>query len=162
MKNAKKYIWWILTLLMMIVIFRFSSEKAVDSADTSKGFIRMLLDILPFTKDMTEIAKQEIILFLDFIVRKCAHFTLYAMLGFTVFGAVKSTFVLLSKENINYSFLISFIYAITDEVHQYFVPGRACRLYDIAIDSLGSIFGISIFLLMVYLSNKRLYKKAKQ
>lgn len=162
MKNVKIFIWWILALLMMIIIFRFSSEKAVDSADTSKGFIRIMLDLIPFTKNMTEIAKQELISSLDFIIRKCAHFTLYAMLGFVTFGAVKSTFFIAIKSNVIWSFAISVIYAIFDEIHQYFVPGRACRIYDVIIDSFGSIFGISIFLLLIILSTKYLNKKAKR
>ena len=161
MKNANKLIWWILTALTMIIIFTFSCETAVDSSDTSERFMKVILDFLPFTKGMSETSKLEFIESMDFVIRKCAHFTLYALLGFVTFGAVKSTFVSGINKNVKYSFLICVIYAITDEIHQYFVPGRACRLYDITIDSVGSIFGISIFLLLINLSTKYLNKKAK-
>ena len=162
MKNAKRIIWWILTVLTMVIIFTFSSETAVDSSDTSERFMKVILDFLPFTKGMSETSKLEFIESMDFLIRKCAHFTLYALLGFVTFGAVKSTFITDIKDKIKYSFLIALVYATFDEIHQYFVPGRACRLYDIAIDSVGSIFGISVFLLLVYLSDKYLNKKAKQ
>ena len=36
--------------------------------------------------------------------------------------------------------LICFLYAVSDEIHQSFVPGRACRLLDILIDTSGSAF----------------------
>ena len=36
-------------------------------------------------------------------------------------------------------------YAMTDELHQYFVPGRSCRLFDVGVDSLASLSGQSCF-----------------
>ena len=38
---------------------------------------------------------------------------------------------------------VSGLYAVTDEIHQYFVPGRACRLLDVTVDTCGAgdIFG---------------------
>ena len=34
------------------------------------------------------------------------------------------------------------LYAVTDEIHQYFVPGRSCEFRDICIDSAGVLCGI--------------------
>ena len=161
MKNIKKIIWWIFVILVMAIIFRFSAEKAGESAHTSKRFMRVLIDIFPFTKYLTEIAKQELMESMDFIIRKCAHFTLYAMLGFSVYGAVESTLSVTVKLNIMYSFVICVLYAVSDEIHQFFVPGRACRVYDIIIDSIGSIFGISAFLLLAFLIKKFYGNKIK-
>ena len=39
---------------------------------------------------------------------------------------------------------LCFIYAITDEFHQSFVPGRAPEVRDVLIDTLGSSVGMSI------------------
>ena len=161
MKVFKKILWWIIAIFVMVTIFRFSSEKAVESAGTSKRFMRVIIDILPFTKALSEIAKQELMESMDFIIRKCAHFTLYAVLGFSVFGAVKSTFMKKVKLNVIWSFIICVIYAISDEIHQFFVPGRACRVYDIFIDSFGSTFGISFFLIIIFLLNKFYGNKIK-
>ncbi len=161
MKNIKKIVWWILLIGLMIIIYNFSAEKAVDSADTSKSFIKMLIDIIPFSKNLSDATKQEVISSLNFIIRKCAHFTLYALLGFLAYGAVKSTFSFSEKSYKKYSFVICVVYAIFDEIHQYFVPGRACRLYDIVIDGLGAVFGIFIF---NYIGKriKKLYTKHKK
>ena len=40
------------------------------------------------------------------------------------------------------SIIVCIIYAISDEIHQIFVPDRSCQVYDMMIDSLGSIVGI--------------------
>ena len=41
-----------------------------------------------------------------------------------------------------FAWLLGTIYAITDEIHQYFVPNRCCSLWDILIDSSGALFGV--------------------
>ncbi|HIU52150.1 MAG TPA: VanZ family protein [Candidatus Merdicola faecigallinarum] len=46
------------------------------------------------------------------------------------------------KRKITYSFIIGVIYAITDEIHQLFVPGRSGEIRDVLIDGLGIIVGI--------------------
>lgn len=40
------------------------------------------------------------------------------------------------------AWIFTILYAITDEYHQSFVPGRNSRLFDIGIDSLGSLIGL--------------------
>lgn len=43
--------------------------------------------------------------------------------------------------------LISFMYGLTDEIHQYFVPGRACAFFDVFLDSVGIAFASLIYLI---------------
>ena len=77
----------------------------------------------------------------DFVLKKTAHVIEYAVLFFLTFRAVTPT----NKKSLitNYSLLITFIfcllYAITDEYHQSFVPGRHCKAMDIGFDSLGML-----------------------
>ena len=73
----------------------------------------------------------------DFVLRKIAHITEYAILSILVYRAVK---------NIFWSIYSSIIYAVTDEYHQYFVPGRITSLFDVLVDSLGVILGIIIYI----------------
>jgi len=50
--------------------------------------------------------------------------------------------------------LISVFYGILDELHQFFVPGRACTFFDVGIDSLGILFASMIyFIRLKYKSN---------
>ena len=43
-----------------------------------------------------------------------------------------------------YSLFIVLGYAITDEVHQYFIPGRAMAIRDVIIDFSGGVFSCFI------------------
>jgi len=45
--------------------------------------------------------------------------------------------------------LLSFGYALTDEIHQYFVPWRCCDILDIYVDSLGIILAMMIYLIII-------------
>ena len=40
--------------------------------------------------------------------------------------------------------LIGFLYAVSDEIHQHFVPGRAMQARDVLIDTAGVLLGIWI------------------
>ena len=48
------------------------------------------------------------------------------------------------KKNLILSTIVGGGYAITDEIHQYFVPGRSCQLLDMIIDTTGVVTGIII------------------
>ena len=52
------------------------------------------------------------------------------------------------------SLLFGAFYAATDEVHQYFVPGRSARVFDVGIDTLGVITGIIIFTIIISIIHK--------
>ena len=41
------------------------------------------------------------------------------------------------KELLFLGIILVFTYAVTDEIHQFFVPNRSCSFFDIFIDSLG-------------------------
>lgn len=68
--------------------------------------------------------------FWDFLAKKGAHFTEYAILYFLIFRA--------NGKNHLSSFILTMLYALTDEIHQSFVPGRTAAIYDIAIDFSGA------------------------
>jgi len=54
---------------------------------------------------------------------------------------------------IGYSLLIVIVYALTDELHQYYVPGRAFEISDLLIDTFGAMIGIA--LLSIFYSQRR-------
>jgi len=59
----------------------------------------------------------------DFIIKKIAHISEYAILYALLFRATKKKFLL--------SFFLTIIYAVTDEFHQSFIPGRTPKFYDV-------------------------------
>lgn len=144
-KTSSKLFAWSLVVIWMIVIFMFSSQKASDSAQTSSGFTSWILSLI--TRKMPVFQIQTMAIKYDFFVRKFAHFTIYTVLGLLVSNAFLHTSV---KRKFLMSALLCIAYSISDEIHQMFVPGRACRLYDIGIDSLGSMVGILIYFALFY------------
>ena len=52
------------------------------------------------------------------------------------------------KEKVIYSILFGAGYAVTDELHQFFVSGRSARIFDVGIDTLGVATGILIYLII--------------
>ncbi|MBI2012814.1 VanZ family protein [Candidatus Curtissbacteria bacterium] len=65
----------------------------------------------------------------DFIVKKTAHVGEYAILFALIFRATRKNWVL--------TFLLTMGYAVTDEYHQSFVPGRSATFLDLGFDASG-------------------------
>jgi VanZ family protein len=81
---------------------------------------------------------------IDLIGRKIAHFSLYALLCFLWWrplaphaGATKAAI---------FALVICVVYAISDEYHQSFVPGRSSEAIDVAIDSAGALLAACLII----------------
>lgn len=77
---------------------------------------------------------------------KVLHFFAYALLGalfLRAFNATRMKHYL--KLIIMLSVILSTIYGISDEIHQYFVPFRTADAMDVLADTFGSVFGVYIF-----------------
>jgi VanZ family protein len=72
----------------------------------------------------------------DYVVRKLAHVTEYAVLGALLVRAAGRELP---------AFLLGVAYAVSDEVHQHFVPGRHSTPVDVAIDAVGVAVGVALF-----------------
>lgn len=158
MKLFKRAVFLTLTLCWMALIFWFSAQEAQASSDLSGGFIAKLLSLLVEDFDaMDEASRMAMIDSLQTIVRKCAHAGVYAILGIFVFGFM-STFPLGIAKSFVVALAICVIYASSDEIHQYFVPGRSCEFRDVCIDSLGSLAGMTLCRIIFY-ANKRRHRR---
>ncbi len=67
------------------------------------------------------------------MLRKGAHITEYAVLGVLLVRALGSELP---------AFAVGVAYAITDEMHQHFVPGRHSSPFDVAFDACGVALGL--------------------
>lgn len=72
------------------------------------------------------------------------HFVEYTLLGFAALRAVQWQDSPLLKRNIAI-FVLCLLYALSDEYHQTFVPGRLFQIQDLLIDGVGIITGILIY-----------------
>lgn len=156
--NYKKIILSLLLITWMGAIFTFSSQVSDKSSNTSGNTIRFILNKLQITKNMNEQQENELVESLQGPVRKMAHFSVYT-LGGIISYMLFSQYKISNKKRIIYSLLLCMIYAITDEIHQYFVPGRSCELRDVLIDSSGALLGIFIsYIILRIFSKKKEFK----
>lgn len=79
---------------------------------------------------------------LDLILRKIAHITEYAILFLLSRRALESSWYLNNKGVYIAAILFSVMYAVSDEFHQSFVPGRGPAAMDVGIDSFGVLLGL--------------------
>ncbi len=143
---------WILTAGLMILIFCLSAQKAENSLQTSGGFAEFLASMVHDDfESLSETVKIKILGDCQFIVRKMAHFSVYAMLGvLSLIACRNSKFKLYGI----ISAAICLMYAISDEIHQYFVEGRSCELRDVMIDFSGALTGIAAVMLIIVMLKK--------
>lgn len=148
----------VLAVLWCGFIFYLSSENFEESSERSGRVITTICEIaVPDFDTYSEEKKEEIISDMSFSVRKTAHFTAYAILGallFQVFCFVKD-----KRLRGVFSVVGAFLYAVSDEIHQSFSPGRSCEFRDMLIDTCGALLAVLISLLIIYLKNRRKRQK---
>ena len=137
--KKKKIIYGISTLLWVVVIFSFSLQPGDVSGDISGSFLQKILEwFAPRVFEKLETMPQEQLEFWHTILRKCAHFTEFAVLGM-----LSSLTLLQTKVSRRALTAIAFclLVASMDETLQLFVDGRAGRVVDVIIDGVGALAG---------------------
>lgn len=143
--NKKKLIKWIMLIIWMLVIFLFSSQP--HSGETTKSIIKQI---------MPNIKTNSLLDMINFIVRKSAHITEYFILTLLTISLLKEY---TKKQNVILvsSLIFCFIYALTDEFHQSFIPGRSSLFRDVLIDTSGSVLSlVSYYLYQKKFTTKKL------
>jgi hypothetical protein len=118
-------------------------EKISNILDKFKIFLPIAYMILIFYLSSIPLEFPDIINKLD-PTKFSFHVAEYTVLSLLLFNVSKS---------FKTSFVISSLYGVTDEIHQYFVPFRTFSLLDMLADALGSFIGIKIF---IWLKQRRL------
>ena len=134
---------WVPASLVMILIFSFSAADGDDSGSTSGVIVEQILKIVEGNRPMAPEKREEMFDRLQFVVRKGAHMTEYAILALALLLAFsqywRPVWPLAWRGE-----LACFLYACTDELHQRLVPGRSGRFQDVLIDSAGALAGILV------------------
>lgn len=121
----KKVIVRIISMLMLLVtfftIFRFSAQNGEESGSLSNKVTTIFINEFPYTKNLSIETKQKLIDHAEPIVRKLAHFSIYTVVGMCIM-AFMCTFPLKLRTRLGTSLTVGFIYAVSDEYHQSFVP----------------------------------------
>jgi len=116
--RAKRWLYyWLPVLLWMGVIFVMSSRSH-----------------LPFYVNET----------VDLMTKKAGHVTEYGVLAFLLWRAICKGRGWPALPSFGGAFVLSLLYAISDELHQTSVPGRNGALTDVGLDVLGALLALGL------------------
>jgi len=142
--SAMRRVWmfcnyWLPPLLWMALIFLVSSD--------GESFNRSSRIIGPLVQWLFPEAAPQTVENLVVAVRKLAHVTEYACCAILLWRALRRH---TARDTRPWTWrepalaqIIVIAYAITDEVHQSFVPGRQGAAMDVLLDSLGGLLGLA-------------------
>ena len=132
------------------VIF-FMSTKAFGSTFTARLLAAILallhLQVSPETFNL-----------LNFLMRKTGHFTEYSIFAIFLYHALgDGGWAAWRPRKALACIVLAGLYALTDEFHQRFVPGRGPSIVDCGFDTLGAALGMTI----IYFVSARSQKKGE-
>ncbi|NLP51886.1 VanZ family protein [Bacillus sp. RO1] len=156
-KNMIAVISWTLVVSWMALIFFLSAQHAEQSADLSGGITELVNEVVEQVAPEAEFHIDEI----SFFVRKNAHFFAYMLLAVLTLNAVRRSGGR-GWLSMGVAFVITVLYAISDEVHQLFVPGRSGQMSDVLLDSIGALVGITLYLVISHRADRNHKVKNKK
>lgn len=123
-------------LLWMGLIFHFSSVSWSGQRTVS------LLEVIiaSWLPSLAQRLSESQLETLNFIVRKLAHFTEYSVLMLLGYWAFLRGWGFSPRPALLWAIVSSILYAMSDELHQRFVPGRTGNSVDVFIDAAGVLF----------------------
>lgn len=156
---------WIVTVIWMYQIFKFSAETGDESSFRSAQLIIFLQT--KFNIDFIDVV----------FIRKAAHVLEYALLSILIYIStafsnriikldIRSEERLIHLKNDNEIYIlislwISSLFAILDEYHQLFVQGRSGSIIDVCIDAIGIVIMLLIIKIVTSIKYLTLEKKNK-
>lgn len=144
--NLKRVLFTMITAFCVGFIFSRSLMPGNKSGEESSKILMILNSISEFFGFGT--------VFTHNFVRKCAHFTEFAILALMAFNMYKS-YALKIKMVALLTVCSYFLVAMVDETIQFFVPGRACQFTDVIIDFTGGTLGMIICIVIYFFVNRR-------
>lgn len=125
---------WLLVVICMGIIFSLSAQTGEESTELSHSFVLALLEKLGIAVN-------------EAFLRNCAHCLEFMGFSVLMFNGVYATSEVKTTPVI--AFFGTVAYAVTDEIHQIFVPERAFQLSDILVDSTGAMIGVTASLIIL-------------
>ena len=123
-----------------LVIFTLSHQPATVSSGQSGVIVGHLQQAMPGVSTAL----------LTFLVRKSAHIIAYFILGILMYRALRITIRRWRTRTVaSFALLSCSLYAVTDEIHQLFVPGRSGERRDVMIDSIAALVGVGLCVWMM-------------
>ncbi|MDQ1144181.1 VanZ family protein [Bacillus sp. SORGH_AS 510] len=137
--------WWIIAAIIWMTGIFCATQLPYFTGENTSQTIEKVVNTEHKTID-TPSADHGVVKVLNFLIRKATHLTVFGILAFLLFKSVETS---------NFSYLLAWIltalYAMSDEYHQSFMPGRTATYKDVLIDSFGALVVLSV----VYLFGKK-------
>lgn len=148
-------------LVWMAVIYAFSAQNGTTSKALSDEIVDEITEIIyedeEWAPEIFQLRREQI----SRIVRKTAHALEYALLSVLLFIAIRQWFVVEPLLAALPAWVVSVLYAITDEYHQTHVYGRGGRVFDVMIDGSGALLALAIMLVVLYARKLRRAKASE-
>lgn len=141
------FLGWAAVAACMGVIFYLSHQPSEESAELSMSIMNGVFAVVAWLADFIG----------HDAFRTLAHALEYCGLGALLYHAFLQT---TGKSKPFVSFAVAAVYAVSDEIHQIFIPGRAFQISDIAVDATGATAGIAVCVLL-YIIVLRIIKSRK-
>lgn len=171
LRNKKGIIITLLIVIcIMMMIFYFSAKHVTESDGMSKNIARFFLPLIEWIYNLfpqeegisgsvVTLMGEGLLEDINHYIRKLGHLTEFAMLGAALMLHINYIYQYIRKinykKNVAVTMLVVVLYAISDEVHQIFVPGRGPGIKDVVIDSIGGVLGCLLMLFII----KKIVKK---
>ncbi|QHS23304.1 VanZ family protein [Virgibacillus sp. MSP4-1] len=166
----KTWWYWLFPVGWMGIIFFSSSQpyeqqnlKPFFSEYMDFSFLTPIVDQISFVYHHSEISVQALGIngFVEFFIRKGAHFGVFFILVLLFILAFQKSTELPVKWMLATSFLLTVLYAAFDELHQGITPNRTPYIGDVMIDTIGALAGVSIHVMFSDYLRRRKGKKMK-
>jgi VanZ family protein len=152
-----RFYWRITAMLWMSLMWllstsRFRSDKSLKIMEGSMFYLFG-----------ASAPAETVVELLNELVRKSAHVAEYAVLGALLYFALQPSnrsFIVWDRSVALRAFSIAAVFAVLDEIHQSYVPGRGPSPVDVAIDCIG--VALSIFMILHRLKARPWSKTHKQ
>lgn len=142
--TRKRLVGYALLFVWMAVIFLLSGEVSDVSSGRSAAIVRAIQSL--------DVSTSEDLL--TFLTRKAAHITAYFILGVLVYYVIRSYSMTVAR-GVLIAVIFAGLYAVSDEIHQTFVPGRSGEVRDVLIDTTAAAAGVGVYVLAHNVRNKR-------
>ena len=139
-------IFWALAIGWVAVLFIFSGQTGAESGELSLWLTHLVQRLFPWNPLTTDA--------LEHLLRKLAHFSIFAVEGFLLCLAMMESFRDKGAGALLSGILCTAV-AAANELHQSFIEGRSCEGGDVLIDSAGALLGIAVAALAYFLCRRR-------
>lgn len=147
----KSYAWHIVLILYILFVFSNSLTPAVESSGKSQM-------VLLLAHRMLDAAGISALWLTEHVIRKCAHFGEYTVMGILLFQSMRRLpDIGMHMQRIRYPLHVATIFFIpfVDETLQLFTEGRSGQISDVWLDMSGVVFGTILSVLFFKVFNKK-------